>query len=105
MSGCPLNPLGNRIVVKRVGQKEKTESGLFIPDEAIDKSPKGEVVAVGRGKWNRTTGAIVAHEVKVGDTVIFAEHAGTEIKYKGEWYLILKGEDIHSVVDSEVEVG
>ena len=78
-----IKPLGNRVVIKRVEAEEKTASGIVLPGQAKEKPQMAEIVAVGPGTEEEKM------EVKVGDTVIFSQYAGTEIKYQGEEYTIL----------------
>lgn len=93
----PLQPIGNKLVVKKLGTEEKTTSGLFIPQSAQETSNRGVVVAVGRGKWCKVTGNILPIEVNVGDEVIFKEHSGTDVKVNGEWFTILRADDVYAV--------
>ena len=74
-----LKPLGDRIVVKVIEDTEQTSGGIFIPDSAKEKPQKGEVVAVGLGKMNEK-GEREPLDVKVGDTVLYAKYAGTDVK-------------------------
>ena len=91
-----LKPLGDRVILK-VLEAEKTQSGIFLPDNAKEKPQQGKVLAVGPGKHN-DKGELIPVNVKVGDTVIFAKYAGTEVKYQGEEYLIVKESDLLAVV-------
>lgn len=93
-----IKPLGERVVIKVLEKEEKTASGIVLPDTAKEKPQKGEIVAVGSGKLLEN-GQRVALEVKVGDRVIFAKYAGTEIKLDGTEYLILTDRDILAVVE------
>ena len=92
-----LKPLGDRVIVKVLEAEEKTQSGIFLPDNAKEKPQQGKVLAVGPGKHN-DKGELIPVNVKVGDTVIFAKYAGTEVKYQGEEYLIVKESDLLAVV-------
>jgi len=92
-----LRPLGDRVVIKVLEAEEKTASGIFLPDNAKEKPQQGKVLAVGAGKYN-DKGELNKMEVKVGDVVIFAKYAGTEVKYQGDEYLVLKESDILAVV-------
>lgn len=93
-----IKPLGERVVIKVLEREEKTASGIVLPDTAKEKPQKGEIVAVGTGKL-LDNGQRVALEVKVGDRVIFAKYAGTEIKIDGAEYLILTDRDILAIVE------
>ncbi|NLM69155.1 MAG: co-chaperone GroES [Firmicutes bacterium] len=92
-----LKPLGDRVILKVLEAEEKTQSGIFLPDNAKEKPQQGKVLAVGPGKHN-DKGELIPVNVKVGDTVIFAKYAGTEVKYQGEEYLIVKESDLLAVV-------
>ncbi len=92
-----LKPLGDRVVIKVLEAEEKTESGIYLPDDAKEKPQQGKVLAVGPGKYNEK-GELNEVAVNVGDVVIFAKYSGTEIKYKGEELLILKEPDILAIV-------
>ncbi|MFY9411800.1 MAG: co-chaperone GroES, partial [Dethiobacteria bacterium] len=82
-----LKPLSDRIVVKPLEAEEKTASGIVLPDTAKEKPQEGEVMAVGPGKVLEN-GTRQEMELKVGDKIIYSRYAGTEIKIKGEEYLI-----------------
>jgi len=92
-----LKPLSDRVVIKVLEAEEKTASGIVLPDKAKEKPQEGEVMAIGTGKvlesGNRTE-----MDVKVGDKVIFSRYAGTEVKVKGEEYLILRQDDILALI-------
>jgi chaperonin GroES len=92
-----LKPLGDRIVIELVESEEKTASGIVLPDTAKEKPQEGKVVAVGSGRV-LDNGERVAVEVSVGDRIIFSKYAGTEVKYQGTEYLILRENDILAVV-------
>jgi chaperonin GroES len=89
--------LGERVVIKALEGEEKTKSGILIPDTAKEKPQMGEVMAIGTGKLMEN-GQRVALEVKVGDKVLFAKYAGTEVKLDGEEYMVLKETDILAIV-------
>ncbi len=91
-----IKPLADRVVIKALPLEEKTKSGIIMPDTAKEKPQEGEIVAVGPGKVEK--GERVALDVKVGDRVIYSKYAGTEVKYDGQEYLILKESDILAVV-------
>jgi chaperonin GroES len=92
-----LRPLGDRIVIELVESEEKTASGIVLPDSAKEKPQEGKVVAVGTGRVLES-GERVALEVSVGDRIIFSKYGGTEVKYEGTEYLILRESDILAVV-------
>ena len=92
-----IRPLHDRVVVKRSSEEEKTASGIIIPDTAKEKPIQGEVLAVGKGSVN-DDGKIRSMDVKVGDLVLFAKYAGTEVKIDGEDLLIMRETDIMGVL-------
>ncbi|CAH2715074.1 co-chaperone GroES [Neobacillus drentensis] len=92
-----LRPLGDRIVIELVESEEKTASGIVLPDSAKEKPQEGKVVAVGTGRVLES-GERVALEVAVGDRIIFSKYAGTEVKYQGTEYLLLRENDILAVI-------
>ncbi|MGG6432849.1 co-chaperone GroES [Anoxybacillus sp. D401a] len=92
-----LKPLGDRIVIELIQTEEKTASGIVLPDTAKEKPQEGKVVAVGSGRI-LDNGERVAPEVSVGDRIIFSKYAGTEVKYDGKEYLILRESDILAVI-------
>ena len=92
-----LKPLGDRVVIRVLEQEEKTASGIFLPDTAKEKPSQGEVVAVGPGKL-QDDGKRVALDVKVGDKIIFSKYAGTEVKFEGTKYLIVRERDILAII-------
>lgn len=93
-----LKPLGDRIVIKVIEDTEQTSGGIFIPDSAKEKPQKGEVVAVGVGKMNEK-GEREPMDVKVGDVVLYAKYAGTDIKMDGVEYKILSVKDALAVIE------
>ncbi len=93
-----LKPLGDRIVVKVIEDTEQTSGGIFIPDSAKEKPQKGEVVAVGLGKINEK-GEREPLDVKVGDTVLYAKYAGTDVKMDGVEYKILSIKDALAIIE------
>lgn len=92
-----LKPLGDRIIIELVEKEEKTASGIVLPDSAKEKPQDGKVVAVGTGRVT-DQGERIALEVSVGDQIIFSKYAGTEVKYEGKEYLILRQDDILAVI-------
>ena len=88
-----VKPLQDRILVKRVEEKETVKGGIIIPDTAKEKPQEGEALAVGPGKMT-DDGKRIPLDLKVGDRVIYAKYAGTEWKHDNEEYLILRESDI-----------
>ncbi|QBD79987.1 co-chaperone GroES [Ktedonosporobacter rubrisoli] len=93
-----LRPLGDRLVVKALARESVTKSGIVLPDTAKEKPQEGEVLAVGPGKV-LDNGKRTSLEVQVGQKVLFAKYAGTEIKLDGEEYLILRESDVMGIVE------
>lgn len=87
-----LTPLHDRVIVKRIEEKESVKGGIIIPDSAKEKPMEGEVLAVGPGR--REKGELFPLDVKVGDRVLFGKYSGTEIKVDNEEVLILREEEI-----------
>src|SRR3984885_8810578 len=87
-----VTPLHDRVLVKRIEEKESVKGGIIIPDTAKEKPQEGEVIAVGAGKIEK--GARVPLDVKAGDRILFGKYSGTEIKIEDEEYLILREEEI-----------
>ncbi|MBM2820974.1 MAG: chaperonin Cpn10, chaperonin GroES [Candidatus Berkelbacteria bacterium] len=92
-----IQPLGDRVVIKPLAEESKTKSGIIIPDTAKEKSQKGKVVAVGKGKYD--DGKLNPLTVKLGDTVLYKEYGGDEFKLDGEEVIILKEEDILAILE------
>lgn len=93
-----IRPLGDRVLLKRLENQEKTESGLFIPDVAKEKAQTGTVVAVGNGRVDAATGTTVPLQVHVGDKVYFGKYSGTEA---GNDHLIVREDEILGVVEEK----
>ena len=92
-----IKPLGDRVVVKMVEAEETTKSGIILSSGAQEKPQIAEVIAVGPGK--EYNGKIEKMQVKVGDKVITGKYSGTEVKYDGTEYIIVKQSDILAVVE------
>ena len=93
-----IQPLGDRVVVKALSGEGVTKSGIFLPDTAKEKPQEGEVLAIGPGKF-LDNGKRVAPEIQVGDRILFAKYAGTEVKLDGEEFLILRESDVMGIVE------
>jgi chaperonin GroES len=93
-----IRPLHDRVIVRRTEEEKTTASGLIIPDSATEKPSQGEIIAVGKGKTT-DNGSITALDVKVGDTVLFGQYSGTEIKSNGESLLVMREDDIVAIID------
>ena len=92
-----LRPLGDRVIIELVEAEEKTSSGIVLPGSAQEKPQEGKVIAVGNGVI-RDNGQRTELEVQEGDRIIFSKYAGTELKYEGKEYLILRENDILAVL-------
>lgn len=92
-----VRPLRDRIMVKRIDEKEVVKGGIIIPDTAKEKPMEGEVVAVGNGKI-LDNGQHVALEVKVGDRVLIGKYSGTEIKIDDQEYLIMREDEVLGIL-------
>ncbi len=101
MADFNLKPLEDRIVVQANESDQTTASGLVIPDTAKEKPQEGTVVAVGEGRWDEEGNKRIPVDVKTGDTVIYSKYGGTEVKVKGEDYLILSARDVLAVVNKK----
>ena len=99
-----FRPLGDRVVVRRVQEDQKTPGGIIIPDTAQEKPQEGEVIAVGPGALDEN-GKRVAPEVKTGDFVLFGKWSGTEVKIDGKDLLIMKESDIMGVIEGRKSSG
>ena len=88
-----VQPLADRVVIKPIEREEVTKGGIILPDTAKEKPQEGEVIAVGPGRLS-DDGKPIKMDVKVGDRVIYARYAGTEIKIDTEEYVILRENDI-----------
>jgi chaperonin GroES len=94
-----IQPLYDRVLIKRFEEEEKTAGGIIIPDTAKEKPTKGKIVAVGTGARS-DSGQIIPLTVKKGDVVLFAKWGGQEIKVDGEELIILKESDIIAIEDA-----
>jgi chaperonin GroES len=92
-----VRPLHDRLLVRRIEEKESVKGGIIIPDTAKEKPQEGEVIAVGAGKILEN-GTKITPEVKVGDKILFGKYSGTDIKIDGEEYLILREDEVLAVL-------
>ncbi len=93
-----IQPLADKVLVRRLEADTKTAGGIVLPDSAKEKPQRGKVVSVGRGKL-LDDGTRRKVQVKKGDTVLFTSYAGTEIKIDGKEYLIMNESDIMAVIE------
>lgn len=91
-----LRPLHDRVLVRRLEEKETMRGGIIIPDSAKEKPQQAEVVAVGKGKLSEE-GELITPSVKAGDRILFGKYSGSDIKLDGEEYLILREDEILGV--------
>ena len=92
-----IKPIGDRVLVKPLEEKEVKKGGIIIPDSAKEKPQEGEVVALGTGKLD-DKGEKIAFTVKKGDKVLISKYGGTEVKFDGESYLIMREDDILGIL-------
>jgi len=89
-----LKPLGDRLIVRAIEEEETTASGNVLPDTAKEKSQRGEVIAVGEGRFDDEGEKRIPLDVAEGDTVLYSKYGGTEIKVEGEDLLVLRESDV-----------
>jgi chaperonin GroES len=94
-----IRPLYDRIVVKRIEERENTRNGIVIPDSAQEKSQQGEVMAVGHGK-RLEDGELAVLDVKVGDRILFGKYSGSETTLENTEFIIMREEDVLAVLQS-----
>ena len=92
-----LKPVGDRVIVQRLGSAEKSRGGLYLPDSAQEKPQEGKVVAVGTGRTLKN-GKTIPLTVKPGDKIIFGKYSGSEIKVDDKEYVFLNEDDILAIV-------
>ena len=93
-----VRPLHDRILIKRIEEKESIKGGIIIPDSAKEKPQEGEVIAVGNGKRNED-GKLVPLDVKAGDRILFGKYSGTEIKLDDQEFLIVREDEVLGVLE------
>lgn len=98
MSSININPLHDRVVIRRLEEERKSAGGIVIPDSAAEKPAKGEVVAVGPGKM-LDSGNVHPLAVKIGQKVLFGKYAGTEVKFNGSDLVVMREDDIMAIID------
>jgi chaperonin GroES len=97
MANVKIKPIGDRVLVKHVEEKEQVRGGIIIPDAAKEKPQEAEVIALGTGKKD-DNGKVQTFEVKVGDRVLISKYGGTEVKFEDVKYTIVREEDILGVI-------
>ena len=98
MAKLNVRPLRDRIVVRRIEEKDKRVGGIIIPDSAKEKPQEGKVIAVGNGKV-ADDGKKIPLDVKAGDKILFGKYSGSEVKVEDEEYLILREEDVLAIIE------
>jgi chaperonin GroES len=98
-----FRPLHDRILVRRTDSEERSAGGIIIPDTAKEKPQEGQVIAAGVGA-RREDGTLQPLDVKIGDRILFAKYAGTEVKVNGEDLLIMRESDILGIVEDRTVV-
>ena len=93
-----FRPLGDRVLVKRIKEEERTKGGIVIPDTAKEKPQEGKVVAVGKGKRG-DDGKLIPLEVRSGDKILFGKYSGSEVKLDGEEHTIMREDDILGILE------
>ena len=94
-----LKPLHDKVLIQQLQAKEVTSGGIYIPDDAREKPTRGRVIEVGDGEI-REDGSVRPLSVKVGDEILFASYAGTQVTMDGEEYLIMREADLLGIIQS-----
>jgi chaperonin GroES len=94
-----VKPLHDRILIKRVEEKETIKGGIIIPDTAKEKPQEGEVIAVGGGKKTED-GKVIPLDVKAGDRILFGKYSGTEIKIEDQEFLIIREDEVLGIIEA-----
>jgi chaperonin GroES len=97
MAKVKIRPIGDRVLVRHLEDKEQVRGGIIIPDSAKEKPQEAEVIALGTGKKDEK-GNIQAFEVKVGDRVLVSKYGGTEVKLEEQKYTLVREDDILGVI-------
>ncbi len=97
MANINIKPIGDRVLVKHIEEKEQVRGGIIIPDAAKEKPMEAEVVALGTGKKDES-GKVQAFEVKVGDRVLISKYGGTEVKVNDQKFTLVREEDILGII-------
>ena len=93
-----FQPLGNRVLVRRIDQAEKLKGGIILPDSAKKKQEQAEVIAIGPGKKDKQ-GKLMPMPVKIGDTILIEKYSGQEITLNDEEFVIVKADDIIAIIE------
>src|SRR3981081_3291685 len=95
-----VRPLHDRVIVKRLEEERTSPGGIVIPDTAAEKPVQGKIIAVGKGKILEN-GTVRPLDVKVGDKILFGKYGGTEVRVEGEELVVMREEDVMSVIESK----
>lgn len=95
---CKLQPLGNRVLVRRLEAEEKLKGGIILPDTAKKKQEQAEVIAVGGGKKDKD-GNLISMPVKVGDIILMEKYSGQEVTLNNEEYVIVRADDLIAIIE------
>ena len=98
LTNVKIQPLGDRVLVKPLEQKEVKKGGIIIPDTAKEKPQEGKVIAAGNGKVG-DDGKKIALDVKAGDRILFGKYSGSEVKIEDKEYLIMREEDVLAILE------
>lgn len=93
-----IRPLHDRVIVRRIEETRTSPGGIVIPDSATEKPSQGEIIAAGKGRILEN-GTVRPLDVKKGDRILFGKYSGSEVKISGEEYLVMREEDIISVIE------
>ena len=92
-----IKPLGDRVLLEVLEDDLQKQGSIYIPDTAKEKPQQGKIISVGNGRYE--DGKLIPLDVKAGDTVLFGKYSGTEVKYQGKEFLIVRENDILAVID------
>ena len=98
-----FRPLGDRVLVRRIEEEEKTKGGIIIPDTATEKPQEGEIIAAGPGARN-DDGQVTPLDVKVGDRILFGKYSGSDIKLDNEEYMIMREDEVLGILEAQPKV-
>ncbi len=97
MPKLKIRPIGDRILIQHIEEKEQVRAGIIIPDSAKEKPQEAKVLAVGSGRKEKD-GTVIPPEVKVGDRVLVARYGGSEVKLDGEKFTLVREDDILGII-------
>ena len=97
MANVKIKPIGDRVLVEHIEEKEQVRGGIIIPDSAKEKPQEAKVIAIGTGKKDED-GKVLPFEVKVGDRVLISKYGGTEVKIEEKKYTIVREDDILGIL-------